>query len=54
MKLIINIPEDVYERLTSYPSYSDEDVVKSVVDRMLLVKAVREAIPYKGSETENE
>lgn len=54
MKLIIDIDKDVYKRLTSSPSYSDEDVVQSVVDRMLLVKAVREAIPYKESEAENE
>ena len=50
MELIINIPEDVYKRLTSSPSCSDEDVVQSVVDRMLLVRAVREAVPYKERE----
>lgn len=54
MKLIIDIPKDIYKRLTSSPSYSDEDVAQSVVDRMLLVKAVREAIPYKESRAENE
>lgn len=54
MKLIIDIPKDTYKRLTLSPSHSDEDVAQSVVDRMLLVKAVREAIPYKESETENE
>lgn len=50
MKRIVNIPDDIYKRLTSSPSCSDEDVVQSVVDRMLLVKAVRESIPYKESE----
>lgn len=50
MELIIKLDKEVYKRLTSSPSYSDEDVVQAVVDRMLLVKAVREAIPYKESE----
>lgn len=50
MKLIVDIPKDTYKRLTSSPSHSDEEVAQSVVDRMLLVRAVREAVPYKERE----
>ena len=49
-QLIITLDEDKYNRLVA--TTPDEDVARAVVDRMMLVKALKEAKPYVSNKEE--
>lgn len=49
-QLIITLDEDTYNRLVA--TTPDENVVRAAVDRMMLVKALKEAKPFVSNKEE--